>query len=487
MRPNAEKDTAKTQRSPGIPGFLWTVFLLPAVAVASISFPARHDHTIGSCRGTLVFGGAEIRYDSARHAARWPYDEVQELRLADDGRVRLLSYQDGTRWQLGADRAFNFDVDGNLKELVALLVGRLDQRLVVGFAETPGKILAEFPAKHLRPIRGDDAVLIFGEETVVFRSEEKGESRTWRYADIESINRLDSYHLTITTYERRKFHYATRRAFNFQLKRPMGDDTYNTLWRRLNRPRDLDVLDKLRADVENKTDELAPSPPSLETQAEGAFSEATELPRAPDSPVEPPQSASAAPPSTILLSGDPQLRVIARVLREEGLPTEFIGVAKVESGLNRFALSPKNARGLWQLIPETARRFGLRVDAHADERTDPEKSTRAGARYLKQLYGLFGDWGLALAGYNAGERRVQSAIARTGTRDFHRLANLLPVETQSYVTAVLGTLARGGGSPQWPLYRSPQSLWEAGPGRGYRVFAPAALFTENQGRQGDEL
>jgi hypothetical protein len=130
----------------------------------------------------------------------------------------------------------------------------------------------------------------------------------------------------------------------------------------------------------------------------------------------------------------------ARIFVEEGVPLELLVVAEVESGFNPLAISPKGARGLWQLMPATAERFGLRVNELVDERIHPERSTRAAARYLRELYEMFGDWKLALAAYNAGEQRVSRAVERGGTRDFWRLAELqlLPMETQRYVPAILG-------------------------------------------------
>lgn len=131
--------------------------------------------------------------------------------------------------------------------------------------------------------------------------------------------------------------------------------------------------------------------------------------------------------------------MLARILAEENIPTELLAVALVESGFNPLALSPKGARGIWQLMPATAERYGLRVHPAEDHRIDPEHSTRAAARYLRDLYRQFGDWKLALAAYNAGEARVQRIIDRTGIRDFDEMSRraMLPLETRNYVPAVL--------------------------------------------------
>jgi hypothetical protein len=129
------------------------------------------------------------------------------------------------------------------------------------------------------------------------------------------------------------------------------------------------------------------------------------------------------------------------IFRAEGVPVGLLRIAEVESNWKPFALSSKGAFGLWQLMPATARRYGLRVDSVRDDRADMDKSTRAAARYLRDLHLQFGDWALTLAAYNAGERAVQKAMERGGSNDFDRLSRrkLLPAETRAYVPAVLGS------------------------------------------------
>jgi membrane-bound lytic murein transglycosylase D len=132
------------------------------------------------------------------------------------------------------------------------------------------------------------------------------------------------------------------------------------------------------------------------------------------------------------------LGMIREVLRSRGLPEELAYTAMIESGFNPLAVSRVGAKGMWQFMAATARRYGLRVDRWIDERLDPEKSTVAAAAYLKDLYNLFGSWPLAQAAYNAGEMRVIRAIRATGSSDFWALAQTrhLHPETKNFVPAI---------------------------------------------------
>ena len=131
--------------------------------------------------------------------------------------------------------------------------------------------------------------------------------------------------------------------------------------------------------------------------------------------------------------------MIARVLKEEGMPQDLIYMAQAESAFQPLALSRKGARGIWQFMGWRGNEYGLKHTWWVDDRQDPEKATRAAARHLRDLYALYGDWYLAIAAYNCGPGNVQKGIERTGYADFWELykRNVLPRETKNYVPIIL--------------------------------------------------
>src|ERR1700730_18065214 len=131
--------------------------------------------------------------------------------------------------------------------------------------------------------------------------------------------------------------------------------------------------------------------------------------------------------------------MMVKILKEEGAPQDLIYLAQAESGFHPLAVSRVGARGIWQFMGSRARGYGLERSLWVDDRQDPEKSTRAAAHHLKDLYGQFGDWYLAMAAYNSGPGTVQAAVKRTGYADFWELyrRNVLPKETRNYVPIIL--------------------------------------------------
>lgn len=139
-----------------------------------------------------------------------------------------------------------------------------------------------------------------------------------------------------------------------------------------------------------------------------------------------------------LARGGRYLPRIREVFKEEGLPQDLAYLALVESAFHTNALSRAKAKGMWQFISATGKRYGLNQDWWVDDRADPEKATRAAAKYLKDLYEMFGDWNLAMAGYNAGEGKVLRGLDHYDVGDFWSLAKTraLRAETKNYVPLI---------------------------------------------------
>ncbi|MCC7498745.1 MAG: hypothetical protein IT160_14280 [Bryobacterales bacterium] len=217
-----------------------------------------HVHKAGDA-GTLTIDDAGVSFRQtskkakrARHpeVLHWGYQDIQQLKIAPKS-LTVLTYQDD-KWKLGADRQYDFDLVAGptFEDAYRVLKLRLDQRFVAVIADAaPRALLWEIPVKHRIRFGGDQGVLQVGAGEIVYRSARSKESRTWRYEDIDNISTSGPFQLTITTFERAKLDYGSRKEFNFELKERLGESRYNDLWLRLNRAQGLNVLGSYREQV----------------------------------------------------------------------------------------------------------------------------------------------------------------------------------------------------------------------------------------------
>lgn len=161
-----------------------------------------------------------------------------------------------------------------------------------------------------------------------------------------------------------------------------------------------------------------------------------------------------------LARGGRYLPRIREVFHSEGIPQDLAYVALVESAFKTGALSRAKAKGVWQFMPATGKRFGLKQDWWVDERSSPEKATRAAAQYLRSLYDLFEDWNLALAAYNAGEGRVGRSLDRHNVDDFWELARTrgLKRETKNYVPMIHAAIVVAKAPEKYGFEVTPEPL-----------------------------
>ena len=152
--------------------------------------------------------------------------------------------------------------------------------------------------------------------------------------------------------------------------------------------------------------------------------------------------------------------LVENIFAEFNLPSDLVNLSLVESGFNPYAYSRAKATGPWQFMKGTGQLYGLRIDQYVDERRDPIKSTVAAARYLRDLYDLFGAWPLAMAAYNAGEGKVLRALQKTQAESFSEISKtkLIRLETKQYVPRIMAATIIAKNPDQYGFNQDPVPL-----------------------------
>jgi hypothetical protein len=238
----------RTEKRTGIVAVLALAIAPALFAQTELRFEVRHDHWRKYGAGALVVSERGVSFQEltkkqqVKHAFKLDYQDIQELRLSAD-KLTLVTYTD-RKWLLGVDKEYEFTLTPgqSFSEVYTLLKDRLDQRFVAAVADEQIQPLWEVPVKLLGRVTGSEGFLEVGADHIVYKTTKKGQSRTWRYADIENISDSGPFQLTLTTYERAKTHYGNLKGFNFQLKQALDEKRFNLLWRRINQTNGLELL-----------------------------------------------------------------------------------------------------------------------------------------------------------------------------------------------------------------------------------------------------
>jgi hypothetical protein len=201
------------------------------------TFQVVHDHFWRSCKGSLVFGDNAVQYisDKKEHSRTWKYEDIQQLAIAP-GRISVLTY-DARKIEFGADQAFNFKViSGVLSDQFRMEIARKLARPIVS-GIVPAKIDSRFsiPARHRLFLNDSQGLLEFGEESIVYRSGEPGDTRIWSYEELLSVGSTGPFQLRIGALQKTGGEYGEEKNYVFDLKRQMTSEEYDFIWNKINR------------------------------------------------------------------------------------------------------------------------------------------------------------------------------------------------------------------------------------------------------------
>ena len=207
--------------------------LIAALPLFGQDFAAKHQHAKGFCQGAVKITPDGISYSSVNtelkagtkaktpHNWTWKYQDIQQLEISPQS-LRVLTYE---------DRETTFT--GDFARAYLRLRDRMDRRLVACLADEQVQPLWTLSVKRLGRINGSQGQLIISGDRIVYKTEAKDASRTWRYSDIESLSSPDPHHLSVTTFEKSKPRLGSNRTFKFQLSEPLKEEQYQNLRRRL--------------------------------------------------------------------------------------------------------------------------------------------------------------------------------------------------------------------------------------------------------------
>jgi hypothetical protein len=221
-----------------------------------LAFEVRHRHLRHGAVGTLRVADDQLTFEERgkhkTHSWQWRFDNIQQLTLSS-AVLRVLTYED-SQLKFGHDREIVFDMlpEDFAAKIYPLFSRRLDQRFVAAVADNQVKALWEVPVKLDRWIGGSQGAIVVGADHVVYQTESPEQSRTWRTKDIDMVSSSGPFDLTITTFELAGSNYAGHRDFHFALKRPLAEAEYDSLWRRVNQAKGLQILNSSIAERENQ-------------------------------------------------------------------------------------------------------------------------------------------------------------------------------------------------------------------------------------------
>jgi hypothetical protein len=213
------------------------LILCGAAFAQPFTYEVRHRHWHGGAAGALRISQDSIAFEEnskgGNHSREWKYEDIQQLSLSAS-ELRILTYQD-RKWQLGRDRDFVFErLPEHFAQLAyGLFRRRLDQRFIAELADVDGTVLWRTAAKLRHGLGGSEGALRIGEDRIVYETSSSGESRTWRFTDIDNISAAGRFELAITTIELSGWRHAGPREFRFQLKQALSESRYNELWRKI--------------------------------------------------------------------------------------------------------------------------------------------------------------------------------------------------------------------------------------------------------------